>query len=91
MKREEEHESKAKVKTGMKERYKQKQETKRDGQKVRETGRQWHTLNLRWLSRRGNLKLFSRQKKARRKRERERERERQGQIESWANGISLFR
>ena len=68
MKREEEHESKAKVKTGMKERYKQKQETKRDGQKVRETGRQWHTLNLRWLSRRGNLKLFSRQKKARRKR-----------------------
>ena len=76
MKREEEHEKQAKVKTGMKERYKQKQETKRDGQKVRETGRQWHTLNLRWLSRRGNLKLFSRQKKARRKRERERDRDR---------------
>ena len=30
MKREEEHEKQAKVKTGMKERYKQKQETKRD-------------------------------------------------------------
>ena len=40
MKREEEHESKAKVKTGMKERYKQKQETKRDGQKItKEAGR----------------------------------------------------